>query len=88
MQPNKARTVDVLVIGARPAGLVSASYLSRYRRAVVVIDGGRAGLRTLRARAMCPAFHWVSPAAAAAAATPPGRSDGHNDRTCNHRCTA
>lgn len=39
-QQNKGTTVDVLVIGAGPAGLVGASYLSRYRREVVVIDGG------------------------------------------------
>ncbi len=31
---------DVLVIGAGPAGLVGASYLARYRRKVVVVDGG------------------------------------------------
>jgi thioredoxin reductase (NADPH) len=40
MQPNKGTTVDVLAIGAGPAGLVGASCLSRYRREVVVIDGG------------------------------------------------
>ena len=31
---------DVLVIGAGPAGLVGAVYLSRYRRNVVVVDAG------------------------------------------------
>ncbi len=39
-QTKKTTPVDVLVIGAGPAGLVGASYLSRYRREVVVIDGG------------------------------------------------
>lgn len=31
---------DALVIGAGPAGLVAATYLARYRRSVIVIDGG------------------------------------------------
>lgn len=34
--------VDCLVVGAGPAGLVVATYLSRFHRHVLVADGGKA----------------------------------------------
>lgn len=33
--------VDVLVIGAGPAGLTAATYLARFRRSVLIADGGQ-----------------------------------------------
>lgn len=34
------KDVDVLIIGAGPAGLTAATYLARFRRSVLVADGG------------------------------------------------
>lgn len=39
-QPPPGKPYDVIVIGAGPAGLVGATYLARYRRNILVVDGG------------------------------------------------
>lgn len=34
------QTLDCLIIGAGPAGLIASTYLARYRRNIMVIDAG------------------------------------------------
>ncbi|MDB5763118.1 MAG: hypothetical protein JWQ21_2113 [Herminiimonas sp.] len=37
---NDAQTLDCLIIGAGPAGLIAAIYLARFRRAIKIVDAG------------------------------------------------
>lgn len=40
LEPGPGVPWDAIVIGAGPAGLVGATYLARYRRRILVVDGG------------------------------------------------
>lgn len=50
------RILDCVVIGAGPAGLVAATYLGRYRRHVMVVDGGRSRARYIPTTHNSPGF--------------------------------
>ncbi|MGH8171949.1 MAG: NAD(P)/FAD-dependent oxidoreductase, partial [Rhodanobacteraceae bacterium] len=47
---------DCIVIGAGPAGLTAAIYLARYRRKVLVFDGGKSRARWIPESHNCPGF--------------------------------
>ena len=49
-------TLDVLVVGAGPAGLTAATYLARYHRDFVVVDGGKSRARWIPESHNCPGF--------------------------------
>jgi thioredoxin reductase (NADPH) len=48
--------VDCLVIGAGPAGLTAAVYLARFRRSLVVIDGGQSRAALIPRSHNCPGY--------------------------------
>jgi thioredoxin reductase (NADPH) len=51
---------DCLIIGGGPAGLTSARYLARYRRRVIVIDGGASRARAIPKSHNHPGFLGIS----------------------------
>ena len=48
--------VDCLVIGAGPAGLTAAVYIARFRRSLVVIDGGQSRAGLIPRSHNCPGY--------------------------------
>lgn len=48
--------LDVLVVGAGPAGLTAATYLARFHRDFVVVDGGKSRARWIPESHNCPGF--------------------------------
>jgi len=50
------RSYDCAVIGAGPAGLTAALYLARFRRTVIVFDGGQSRAQWIPESHNCPGF--------------------------------
>lgn len=48
--------LDCAIVGAGPGGLTAAIYLSRFRRPIVVFDGGRSRARWIPESHNCPGF--------------------------------
>lgn len=51
---------DCLIIGAGPAGLTAAIYLSRYRRNILVMDEGRSRAALIPESHNYPGFRGIS----------------------------
>ena len=56
MPDPAAPPLDCLVVGAGPAGLTAATYLTRFHRRIVVVDGGRSRARWIPTSHNCPGF--------------------------------
>jgi thioredoxin reductase (NADPH) len=48
--------LDCLIVGAGPAGLVAATYLTRFHRRIVVVDAGSSRARRIPSSHNCPGF--------------------------------
>jgi thioredoxin reductase (NADPH) len=53
---NRDRPLDVIIIGAGPAGLTAATYLGRFRRPTLVIDAGESRARWIPESHNTPGF--------------------------------
>src|SRR5690606_21909361 len=49
-------TLDCLVVGAGPGGLVAATYLARFHRDIAVVDAGDSRARWIPTSHNCPGF--------------------------------
>ena len=54
--PAAEPPLDVLVVGAGPAGLTAATYLARFHRRFVVVDAGKSRARWIPTSHNCPGF--------------------------------
>ena len=54
--PSADDLLDVLVVGAGPAGLTAATYLARFHRRFVVVDAGKSRARWIPTSHNCPGF--------------------------------
>ncbi len=54
--PAQDPLLDCLVIGAGPAGLTAATYLARFHRDFLVVDGGKSRARWIPESHNCPGF--------------------------------
>lgn len=50
------QTLDCLIIGAGPAGLTAATYLTRFRRRLGIVDAGQSRARWIPTSHNCPGF--------------------------------
>lgn len=56
MQDHDDETLDCLIVGGGPAGLVAATYLARFRRSVLVVDAGESRALWIPHTHNCPGF--------------------------------